>query len=221
MHAENHFRIRLRDLVYETGLQFFKQSIDQIRTTGVPNYFGPQRFGYQGKNLEEASDFFAGRLKKCSRFKRGIYLSAARACLFNQVLSKRIASGNWDRQIDGDVMSLNGTASFFKAEKDDPDISKRLSAGDIHPSGPLWGSGVLTTTGEAGQLEYDVATSLNAFAKGLENAGLKQERRALRVIPGKFSISPDGNDAVMLEFTLPRGSYATSVLREMVTASGL
>lgn len=221
MHRENHFRIRLRGNLTDQHMESVEKGAAIINQQGVPNYFGLQRFGKEGANLEKTVALFNGKMRNCPRFQRGIYLSAARAYLFNQVLGKRVEAGNWNTFLEGDMMSLNGTSSVFKAEEDDKAIAGRLSEGDIHPTGPLWGAGKLETDAQTSLLESDVADSNALLARGLEKEGLKQERRALRVQPMEFSYSTDGEAALVMEFRLPRGSYATSVLRELVKASGL
>ena len=221
MHRENRFRIRLREILTDKHLESFAKNAVTIKQQGVPNYFGVQRFGKEGANLEKSAALFDGKMRNCPRFQRGIYLSAARAYLFNRVLGKRVEAGNWNSFLEGDMMSLNGTSSVFKAEEGDKAIAGRLAGGDIHPTGPLWGAGKLETDGQARHLESDVAESNELLTMGLEKEGLKQERRALRVQPMEFTYSSDGDDALVLEFRLPRGSYATSVLRELVKASGL
>jgi tRNA pseudouridine13 synthase len=218
-HRSNHFTITLRN-VSET-----QSALDTLTTLlqskGVPNYFGKQRFGHEGKNLNQAEALFAGSLARSSRYQRGLYLSAARAFLFNQILASRVQSGNWDQTLSGDVMALAGSASVFKSEQGDPELLSRLNALDIHPTGPLWGAGSLATSEEAGILESSLADNYVEFTQGLEKAGMKQERRSLRLIPENLRITPADEKCLVLEFTLPKGTFATSVLREMVEARGL
>ena len=218
-HRNNHFTITLRNVtVTEEALA---KITTVMQTKGVPNYFGKQRFGHDGKNLKQAEALFAGSLARSSRYQRGLYLSAARAFMFNQVLALRVQSGNWDQALSGDVMALAGSASIFKSEQGDPDLLSRLHALDIHPTGPLWGAGLLGTAEQARSLEESLLEKFTAFAEGLSKAGLKQERRSLRLVPENFRITPADDKCLVIEFTLPKGTYATSVLREMVEAQGL
>ena len=218
-HRSNHFKITLRNVtVTESALDTLTAI---MQSKGVPNYFGKQRFGHDGKNLNQVEALFAGSLSRSSRYQRGLYLSAARAFLFNQILAMRVQTGNWDQYLSGDVMALAGSASVFKSEQGDPDILPRLNALDIHPTGPLWGAGSLVTAEEAGSQEKSLPEIFSVFTSGLEKAGLKQERRSLRLIPENLRITPDDDKSLVIEFTLPKGTYATSVLREMVKAQGL
>jgi len=221
VHRQNHFRIRLRNMAVSNCNEVLQVGADKIRSSGVPNYFGLQRFGKEGANLDNALAFFTGSLKRCTQYQRGIYLSAARAYLFNQVLAKRVKEGNWNGLLEGDVMALNGSSSFFASETGDEQLADRLDSGDIHPTGPLWGAGKLQSQAAVMTLENSVASEYSDFAEGLAQNGLKHERRPFRVFPVDFAVSREGKEAVMLEFALSRGSYATSVLRELVEAPGL
>jgi tRNA pseudouridine13 synthase len=188
---------------------------DEIRTCGVPNYFGEQRFGHGGGNVDAARALFAGSLTLRDRKQGGIYLSAARSLLFNAVLARRVTAGSWDQVLDGDALILNGSRSFFVPEVVDETIRRRLAEGDVHPSGPLWGRGDLPTHSAVRELEQSVAADYADLARGLEAAGLEQERRALRVIPQEFSVEWQDATTLCVTFALPPGSYATVLLREL------
>ena len=121
-------------------------------------------------------------------------------------------------------MILNGTRSFFVPEAVDDIIRRRLAEGDIHPSGPLWGQGELPTRAAIRALEQTVADEHPDLAHGLEQAGLDQERRALRVIPQELQAEWLDDSSLRLSFGLPAGTYATALLRELAvytTASHL
>ncbi len=92
-HADNRFVIRLR---FDAGGQEdVEPRLQRIAAEGVPNYFGEQRFGIEGQNLREVARIVA-RPRPRFRGRRGaLYLSAARAWLFNQVLAERVARGDW------------------------------------------------------------------------------------------------------------------------------
>jgi tRNA pseudouridine13 synthase len=209
----NRFEIVLRDC--EGDRPAVLQRSAEIRMRGVPNYFGEQRFGHGGGNIAEARAMFAGQNKRVDRKQSGIYLSAARSYLFNAVLAKRVLAGTWDVVMDGDAMILNGTRSFFVPAAADDTIRRRLAEGDIHPSGPLWGRGELPTRAATGALEQAVAAEHPDLTRGLEQAGLDQERRALRVIPQDLQVEWLDDTSLRLRFGLPAGTYATALLREL------
>lgn len=211
---QNFFRITLRDV--DAANDVLLERLQTIQRRGVPNYFGEQRFGRDGENLEKATAMFQGKLREKNHHRRGMYLSAARSHLFNLVLSSRVDQGTWDQAIAGDCYVLNGSHSFFCSNEVTEEIRRRITAMDIHPSGPLWGRGELGVTGECLQLEEAVLGGMDSWKSGLEKAGLKQERRALRLpVPGlEWKVPEPG--VLELEFALPAGCYATSVLREIV-----
>ncbi len=214
----NRFVIVLRDIECEgiADQQTLEQQLVVIQKQGVPNYFGEQRFGRGGKNLNEAVAMFSGRRVK-ARHLRSLYLSSARSLLFNEVLAARITAGNWLQALPGEVLMLAGSRSFFVADELDEEIAQRLASGDVLPSGPLWGRGELASQQDAGALEQNTLAEQAVYCAGLETAGLKQERRALRLAVSGFQwqwLSEGKN--LQLCFELPSGCYATSVLRELI-----
>ena len=216
--AGNRFVIVLRDcsdgslIHYRDGVL---RRVEEIRTRGVPNYFGEQRFGHGGGNVAAARAMFAGSGGLRDRKQGGIYLSAARSLLFNDVLARRVTAGTWDQALAGDAMMLNGSRSFFVPESIDDVIQRRLDEGDVHPSGPLWGRGDPPTRSAVREIEMAIASEHADLARGLEAAGLEQERRALRVVPQEFKTEWLDATTLSLTFVLPPGSYATALLREL------
>ena len=211
--AGNRFVLALRDVEGERA--DIEARLEDIGWKGVPNYFGEQRFGRGGGNVQQAVAMFAGRRVK--REERGMLLSAARSELFNRVLSARVEAGNWSAALDGEVWMLDGSRSVFGPEPMTPDLQARLDAFDIHPSGPLWGEGALRSGADARERELDAlqGDSASRLRAGLERAGLKQERRALRLRPVDLAWRLLDDGALELRFELPPGCYATTVLREL------
>ncbi len=207
----NYFKLVVRDLQGDSSS--LKQRLQTISSMGVPNYFGEQRFGRD--NLAKATGLFNAEFKVKDRNKRSMYLSAARSAIFNEVLSRRVAAANWNQALAGDVMMLDGSHSVFLVESLDDEIKRRVADFDIHPTGPLWGRGRLASTADAQQLEQQCAGNFTLFCDGLEKAGMKQERRALRLPASNIEWQLDDN-SLSLSFFLSSGSYATSVLREVV-----
>jgi len=209
----NRFRLVVRELSGKAPA--LEQRFAALAQRGVPNYFGPQRFGRGGENLDRAGELFDGRLRRPPRHKRSIYLSAARAHVFNAVLAARVADGSWLTGLDGEIYRLEGSRAQFGPEDRSAELAQRLERLDIHPTGPLWGRGALPTAGECSDLESRIAAELADLCQGLERFGLKQDRRALRVRLGEPSLEMVG-DTATFTFTLPAGAYATVVMRELV-----
>lgn len=212
----NRFRLVVREL--HGTVESIPERLHRLQTLGVPNYFGAQRFGHEGRNVDQARRLFAGALRRVDRHRRGLYLSAARARLFNAVLSRRVADGSWRLGLDGDLMMLDGSHSVFATETLDDALRERLARLDLHPSGPLWGRDGTWPSATALALEQQVAATDPELRDGLIAAGVRAERRALRLALATAECRLD-RDAGTLELTfdLPAGAYATVVLRELLT----
>lgn len=209
--AGNRFVIVLREVSGDKAA--IERRMVDIRAAGVPNYFGEQRFGRDAANIDAARRMFAG--ERVKREQRSILLSAARSALFNAVLAARIARRDWPTGGEGDVWMLDGTHSVFGPTDLDETLRQRVREQDVHPTGPMWGLGELRSSGDIRALEEETVNGFADLRAGLEAAGLKQERRALRMrVPG-LQWRWLGEDALELAFELEPGSYATEVLAEL------
>lgn len=209
----NRFQLVIREL--DAPQAWLEQRLDCIRQGGVPNYFGEQRFGHGGGNLTQAQAMFAGR-RVHDRHQRGLYLSAARSFLFNRVLAQRVLDNTWNQALPGELLLLDGSFNQSTAAGQDELTQRRVAAGELHPSGPLWGRGWSAVRGEAAALEQRVLAEFATWKNGLEKAGLKHERRSLRLCPADLS-ADFSQDGLQLRFQLPPGTYATTVLRELLS----
>lgn len=187
----NRFRIVLREVAGHRGA--IEANLNAVASQGVPNYFGAQRFGFQGGNVEQGRAMLAREIRVRNPKKKGIYLSAVRSFVFNEVLALRIRQGLWSQTLPGDVLDEVG-----------------------RPTGPLWGRGRVITTDQAQALENGVAERHATLCDGMEHAGLDQERRALVASPVAMSWEWPQADQLVLTFSLPSGNYATSVLNEIL-----
>lgn len=223
-HQFNHFTITLRNVVGEKSE--INAQLEQIKVNGIPNYFGEQRFGQDDNNINTALEFFAtGRIDgrkahpKFNRDKISLYLSAARSELFNAVLAKRVEMGVWNTPINvtEEVFNLAGTNSIFTVENENEqaEILQRLANHDIHLTAPMWGAGELASRGEVADLEKSVIARNEIYqclALGLEKQGLKQQRRATRLVPQNIIWNWLEDDSLELQFELASGSFATSLI---------
>lgn len=212
-HRANRFELRVRDLAGDVAA--LASRLHQIVEQGVPDYFGPQRFGRAGSNLARAREWAAEGSAPRDRSQRGFALSAARSAVFNAVLAARVEQGSWNRLLPGEAVMLDGKRSFFRSDGIDAELAARCVGMDVHPSGPLWGRGESPATGEALEIEAGVVASEPALCALLEAQGLEHERHSLRLPVRSLAWSIDG-DVLTLSFELPRGAFATSVLHEIV-----
>lgn len=210
----NRFVINVTDLGAEP--HDLEARLARIAAQGVPNYFGEQRFGRDGDNIAHAAAMLSGAEIVRDRHLRGLYLSAARSVVFNATLARRVSAGTWNAAITGDVMVLTGSRSHFVLDAPDPAVVERVRDFDVHPSGPLWAGGETAARGEAGAVEADVLLRFATWSEGLRHAGLREERRPLRVAVDELSWEFVTPRTLRLRFGLPAGAYATAVLRELV-----
>ncbi|WP_045858517.1 tRNA pseudouridine(13) synthase TruD [Teredinibacter purpureus] len=170
-----------------TNADDLSERLTRIAERGVPNYFGEQRFGRGGSNLYWARRWFEAGDTIRSRNKKVMAKSAARSYLYNLVLAARVEQGNWFQTLDGLPESNTG---------------------------PLWGRGRSIVAPDLAAQEAVILEPWQAWLEGLEHVGLTQERRLLRLMPENFSWVLEG-ESLTLNFALPPGTYATSILREL------
>ena len=210
----NRFRIRVQG--FEGDAQALESRVRELAASGVPNYFGGQRFGRDSGNVASAWEMLAEGKRVRDRDRRGLYLSAARSLLFNRVLARRVQDGSWRRALPGEALMLDGSHSVFTLTEPDADIDGRLARMDLHPTGPMWGRGEPLACGEALALEEAALAGCTAWCHGLDAAGLKRARRALRVPLLELEVAFEAADRLMVSFALPAGAYATMAVRELV-----
>lgn len=220
----NQFIITLREV---SDIPAIVNKLAAIKQTGVPNYYGQQRFGEVrfldenqqqqtkvGGNLILAEQLFTGGKIK-NRNKRSVGISALRSWLFNVCVSQRIQSGIAHTILAGDVVMLSGSNSYFIAQHDEiGSLQQRFNEHDIDLSAPLWGQGSVAAQDVALALESQLATSYPQICESLALLGLKQERRALHLLPQDITTHIIDDATLTISFTLPVGCFATSVLRE-------
>jgi tRNA pseudouridine13 synthase len=210
VHRANRFRLRVRGV--DAAIDAVERRLEQVRYGGFPNYFGPQRFGRGGENLHRARRALAqpGR-----RRVPGIQISAARSWLFNRVLDQRVRDGTWCRALPGDALMLAGSRSMFACDERDATAQERLDRGDLDVTGPLWGHGELPVGAAVAAREADWLADEGELRAGLERIGARADRRPLRAPAHELAWS--GNEEELeLCFVLPRGAFATSLLREVL-----
>ncbi len=242
----NRFTLTIRGMEEGGGeiVEVLQNRLQAIQSFGVPNYFGEQRFGLYGRNIKQGLKFLKGELPKVKRNQKSLYLSSLRSWMFNVLLSKRMADGSWNQLLLGDVLQLQGSNKWFLDDGSEA-LKNRVATLDLHPTGALYGKGILPTTQEAFAIEEGVSESFVDWIAALDAYGVQQDRRALRVLPldmqwqwldekamlmhqdqianafnklGEEGVQCAPYSALQLSFTLRAGSYATMVLRELVVA---
>jgi tRNA pseudouridine13 synthase len=199
----NRFAITLRG--YDGDIDALRTRAAEVARTGVPNYFGPQRFGRDLANLRPGD-------ARDAMFR----WSASRSLIFNAVLAERITAGNWNRLHLGERANLDGRNSSFVVEVLDAALQERLDTLDIHPTGPMWGEGGCGIEGDMADFETTIAARYPEFLDWLRADRLAAARRPLRVAVRELSVGIHDDGTPILNFTLRSGSFATTVLREFI-----
>jgi tRNA pseudouridine13 synthase len=209
-HRTNRFRIVLREVSAPAAVI---SVLVKVLEQGMPNYFGEQRFGHGARNLALAARMFSGA--RLPRNQRSIALSAARSFLFNLVLERRVVEQTWNTLLPGDCANLDGSGSIFPVDVVDDVLLHRAAVLDLHPTGPLPGSGERKVSGAVAILEESVNACYPEIVKGLESQRVSHSRRALRARVSELKWQQPDERTLVLEFTLGRGTFATSLLREL------
>lgn len=214
----NFFQLVLRDISLKEDVESRLQKIQQ---SGVANYFGEQRFGRQGNNLVMAERWANNEISVKERNKRSFYLSAARSAMFNHVASQRIAQSLHQQVMPGDAMQLSGRGSWFVAQPEELDsLQQRLIDGELRVTAPLPGDGELGTQLEAQIFEQQVLVDDQTLFSLVKRERVEPARRAILVQPQQMAWQWLDNATLSVSFWLPAGSFATSVVRElMLTAT--
>jgi tRNA pseudouridine13 synthase len=214
--AGNRFEIIVRGV--ECDAAVLGQRMTAIRHGGVPNYFGPQRFGRDAGNLAgvlRAAERLAAGEKRRRAADQGFVLSAARSLVFNAILAERVRDGSWNRLVAGDVVNLDGRGSVFAVPAVDAELETRCAALGIHPTAPLVGEGASMAAGAVLAAEERIAAQFPEALAVIRAERMNMERRALRI--RVTELEHEFSDATLrLRFDLAAGSFATTVLREII-----
>lgn len=209
----NRFELKVRE-VKDTGAAL--AALEQLVKLGVPNYFGEQRFGFGGDNAEKGKQILLAGGRHRDRFERKLFLSAYQSELFNRVLAARITGGTYGTVLAGDVLKKVPTGGEFICAE--PAVDQlRFDRFEVSTTGPIFGPEMRRPEGEVDALESKVLSDegieRSLFEKGGdETSGV---RRPLRV-PVTLEDARAEGDVLHLRFTLPAGSYATVLLRELI-----
>jgi tRNA pseudouridine13 synthase len=218
----NRFRILVREPAAPERLE---PIVAQLRQTGLPNYYGPQRFGRDGETLQWGLALLrkeppplsaSGRRPNLKNpFLRKLVLSAAQSALFNQYLGRRLEDGLLHRALPGDVMAKWPFGGMFVAEDTEREQA-RFDARETVPAGPIFGRKTFPAAGEAAQREAATLAEAGLTTAAFAGFGklLQGTRRHNLIYLDDLSATAEA-DGIRLAFTLPAGSYATVLLREL------
>ena len=217
----NRFSIVARGIPDEHVGDVLKAAVE-IAGTGFPNYFGPQRFGHGGSTARQGLELLAGSLLPDDlpgsgrRFLIRLAVSAAQSLVFNSVLADRLTDRLVTTVLAGDVLERVETGGRFICTEPAVD-QDRLDEGELVVTGPIAGRKTRQAEGEPARREAAAIERYELTAECFDRFPRITigSRRPLIVRPGKFTAEPV-DDGVKFEFTLPAGSYATVLIREVL-----
>lgn len=214
----NQFTLVLREVSDRADVEGRLQA---IVNAGVPNYFGTQRFGLGGSNLSGALRWAQSNAPVRDRNKRSFMLSAARSALFNQIVSERLKKTDFNQVVDGDALQLAGRGSWFVATADElPALQTRVDERDVMITAALPGTGDWGTQRDALAFEQTAVADMPELQSLLLREKVEAARRAMLLNVQQLSWNWWDDVTVELRFWLPAGSFATSVVRELINTSG-
>ncbi|NUU67135.1 tRNA pseudouridine(13) synthase TruD [Enterobacteriaceae bacterium BIT-l23] len=210
----NAFTLVLREV---TGRAEVEQRLNAVLRQGVPNYFGAQRFGHSGNNLHQARRWAQSNAPVRDRNKRSFWLSAARSAMFNQIVSERLKKPEFNQVIDGDALQLAGRGSWFVAtEEERPELQRRVDDGELMITAALPGRGEWGSRNAALAFEQQVLADEMDLQGLMVREKVDAARRAMLLYPRDLSWNWWDDVTLELNFWLPAGSFATSVVRELI-----
>lgn len=210
----NAFTLVLRQL---SDISDVEARLQKIAAQGVPNYFGVQRFGRGGNNLVQAKRWANNDIRVKERPKRSFYLSASRSALFNLISSQRLAEHGDKQVMLGDALQLSGRGSWFVAKAEEmTSVQERVLSGELLVTAPLPGDGPLGTQEEAEAFELSCIADQTELMSLLKRERVEPARRAMMLQPQHLDWSRLDEVTLKLQFWLPAGSFATSVVRELM-----
>jgi tRNA pseudouridine13 synthase len=208
----NRFTVILRDIP-EDEMPKLTAALERIGKDGAPNAFGEQRFGRDGDNAAQARAWLRGENEgpRDGRQRRFLF-SALQSAAFNQVLAKRVADGTWNRCLIGDVLQKNDSGGIFLCEDLATDLP-RVLRGEVSATGPMFGPKMRDPQGEPLMIEQAAKDVCFGDIDWSRAHGLGDgTRRSLRVIVGDLRFLTEEPGSLRVEFVLPKGSYATTVI---------
>lgn len=199
-HAFNDFRLRLRAVTGDKSV--IAQRLADLADQGCPNFFDSQRFGKDNSNLKRLAQWLNGDINVTKRHEKSLLLSALRAAEFNRQLGQRVQNRTWQTLVPGDVAILDGSNSHFSVASVDAELSARAAANDIHPAGVLPGA------------DDSIAGAPPPLAELMQRERLQRAYRSLRLRIQQLAWQFAADDLI-LTMRLPRGAYASGVIRHI------
>ena len=181
----------------------------QLKRTGVPNFYGPQRFGHGMQNVPRGFALFSSG----KRARRNAFMvSVVQSALFNIWLKQRMQAGDYRRLLKGDVVKKTDTGGMFTVA-DLAVETPRFDAGEIVYTGPIYGFKMRSGEDAAGQREAALLDQFGLDTEAFRPLRAPGSRRPAILHPADLTVE-EVQEGLCFTFTLPSGAYATTVMRE-------
>lgn len=207
----NRFKLRVRGSVDE-AMELARASIEVIDESGMPNFFGPQRFGIYGNNAMDGYKILKGERVPGGRQLKRFFISSLQSALFNQNVCWRLERGHYASLLSGDWAKKHDTGGEFEVKELEVELP-RATNNEISALLPLYGKKIKIADGDAGRLEHEVLDHFeidwDAFT------GRRGARRITRVFPKDIELTAE-EDGYTVAFSLPKGAFATVFMREIM-----
>ena len=212
----NRFIIKITGLtlVQTEALQRAREIARRLKERGLPNFFGPQRFGFDGDNVRRGHAIILGKKDGVDRWLRYFFISSYQSYLCNRYLIRRLELGAFDRLLTGDIAKKHATGGLFQVEdvgKEQPRYERR----EISFTAPMYGTKMWAAIGPSGELETETLMKAGLTIEQFELLGIRGTRRMGRLLVPDLTtdLDPQG---LLVRFSLPKGAFATTVLREIM-----
>ena len=212
----NRFAITISDLAVtpEEALTRAKAIIGVLEKRGLPNFYGPQRLGHAGANVQRGAEMLRGKHFVPDRWLRKLLLASVQSYLCNRYLTRRIAEGSYDTLLLGDVAKKVDTGGLFEVADVEAE-TLRYAAQEISFTAPIYGPDMWAATGPSGLLETEILAADDFTIDQMAKARLKGTRRMGRLRLTDLAVETSA-DELVIRFSLPKGAFATTLLRELM-----
>jgi tRNA pseudouridine13 synthase len=212
----NRFEITVTDLAVTLDEAVVRSQaiVAEIRRRGLPNFFGVQRFGQKGANAHQGLELLLRRRSIRDRWLRRFLISSYQSHLCNRYLVRRLEIGAFDHLLAGDVAKKVATGGMFDVEEVERE-QPRYVAQEINFTAPIYGSRMWQAKAEAGALEQQILASSPVTLMHFEKARIEGSRRVGRLLVPDLAVEAS-EGKLIARFTLPKGAYATVVMRELM-----
>lgn len=213
----NQFQITVTDLTLSSdeALARAQKIAGELQQRGIPNFFGAQRFGHEGANVGKGLALLQEKRRERNPWLRKFLISSYQSYLCNRYLARRLTMGAFDHLLLGDVAKKYATGGMF----DVVDLAAeqvRYAAQEIAFTAPLFGAKMWVAKEEAAIVENAILAEAEMPVQAWQKAKVDGTRRLGRLLLSDLQIEQQDSDKLVFRFSLPKGAFATIVLREFM-----